>query len=319
MTLTTHLLTLNNEQTLDKCLTSLKPLRARTLVLDCGSTDKTAQIAADHGAKVVSVGKVADRSSVLNQQLIQCESDWHLELGPWETIGNGLQAFSDALVGPPAAYRVFLSQGDLITKPVRLYHGSLGLRYSGPVFESLVPEPDAHALNAVLFAEPQDHTDEQLRVVRSWEKSSPASHEPFYYEAMIHLSKFRYDEFLPAAENFLFRATRMSMSVVMTRYYLAWVHCVIKRSAHDSLKNLMVCLSLKPLMAEFWCLLGDIYYHLAPDYKKAMRFYETALSLGGKRRMSDDWPVHLSRYGEYPRKMLQSCTEILAKRRVIVA
>ena len=70
------------------------------------------------------------------------------------------------------------------------------------------------------------------------------------------------------------------------------------------------CIAVKPLMAEYWCVLGDIHYR-ANQYKKALAFYENALILGSKRPGIDEWPVEISKYKDYPKKMIESCQSML--------
>jgi tetratricopeptide (TPR) repeat protein len=62
-------------------------------------------------------------------------------------------------------------------------------------------------------------------------------------------------------------------------------------------------------MSEFWCLLGDCYYAIK-DYEKSKSFYENALILGNKRLKNDGWPLEISKYKDYPQKMIESCDKI---------
>jgi len=39
--------------------------------------------------------------------------------------------------------------------------------------------------------------------------------------------------------------------------------------------------------------------------------------VGAARATGDEWPVQVSKYGDYPKKMLESCKEIKAKRVII--
>jgi tetratricopeptide (TPR) repeat protein len=99
------------------------------------------------------------------------------------------------------------------------------------------------------------------------------------------------------------------MAFVMTNYYCSMVYCYIKKNYQESIRFLMPCLAVKPTMAEFWCLLADIFY-ATKQYKKASSFYENALILGSKRLNSDDYPMEISKYKEYPQKMIESCEKI---------
>ncbi len=77
----------------------------------------------------------------------------------------------------------------------------------------------------------------------------------------------------------------------------------------EAAKNCLQCIQEYPLMAEFWCLLGDIHYK-ATQYEKASIFYENALILGGQRK-DDDMPVEVPKYKQYPTKMMESCLKII--------
>ena len=63
-------------------------------------------------------------------------------------------------------------------------------------------------------------------------------------------------------------------------------------------------------MAEFWCLLGDIFYKIK-QYDKAVEFYDNARIIGQRRLMDSDWPMEISKYSSYPEKMIESSKEII--------
>lgn len=316
MTLQVHVLTHNNQDTIEKSLKSLEPLKADVVVIDHGSTDGTVA-AAKRAARVVRAGDKETRSEARNRVVAESKADWHLYLEPWEEVRAGHAAITAATTKDQLSHRVIVSNGDVVTKPVRLWHRSTGLHFSGPCYESLYPELPAKPLNAMVVAAPANQSAYHLGLLQQWRANQPMAGEPHYYEAMIHLSEGRYDEFVRHAENFLFRSTSMTMPVVMTRYYLALMHANVKKDARTAFSNLVVCLSLKPLMAEFWCLLADIHYFIQKDFDKAYRFYDAALLMGAKRKTGDDWPVQLSKYGEYPRKMIESCKAVRATRKVL--
>jgi len=310
--LAVQVVTHNNEETIQTALESLEPLEAEVWVLDHGSTDHTTEIA----ARYAKTRPINQRSEGRNSMIQESDADWFFTLEPWEKLAAGhaaiLNTTRNALPG-----RVFVTQGDILTKPIRLWPRQAGFRFTGPAFESFQCEQGAISVNALVSAALVDHTEYNLGLLQEWKKTTPTVPTPYYYEAMIHLAKYRWDDFLRLAEHFLFRSTTMSMPVVLTRYYMAVAHCQAKRNAHDSLKNLMVCLSVKPLMAEFWCLLADIHYFLQHDFDKAYRFYDNALVMGSKRKTGDEWPVQLSKYGEYPKKMLESIKAIRESRKLI--
>jgi hypothetical protein len=80
---------------------------------------------------------------------------------------------------------------------------------------------------------------------------------------------------------------------------------------------MIICLSANVLMAEFWCLLGDAFYKLN-KYAKAYSLYENAIILGERRLKSDPWPMDIPKYKSYPRKMIQSCKELLEGEKFLI-
>ena len=311
--LTVHFPIQNDEATLPATLESLRPLNAEIIAIDTGSTDSSARICRSHGVKVV-VAKSADRSSIRNS--VPTTNQWHLALEPWEILLSPTEVYK-AVTGDPKAYFVQIVQGDILSKSVRLWHSSTGCRFVNPVFESIT-RPNADHLNVVLLSDPPSRPDCKLQQVEMWQKSMPAAHEPWYYKACVHLERREYDQFVSAAAPLLFPETEPTLPAGMTKYHLAMVNCYIKKNPEEAVKNLLVCLAVNPLMAEFWCMLGDVYYYLVKQYDKAKGFYENAKILGARRLKTDTWPLQISKYGEYPDKMLESCRAMVKNVRVLV-
>lgn len=68
-------------------------------------------------------------------------------------------------------------------------------------------------------------------------------------------------------------------------------------------------------MAEFWCLTADIHYHLRGAMRVAEGLYENAVILGGHRSLEDRWPMDLSKYKDYPERMMDSCQQLIDESR----
>ncbi len=75
---------------LPKCLQSAKKLVDEIVVLDTGSTDKTPQIAREHGAKVHDFQWCNDFSAARNEALKYVTGDWVLVLDADETLVPGI-------------------------------------------------------------------------------------------------------------------------------------------------------------------------------------------------------------------------------------
>jgi tetratricopeptide (TPR) repeat protein len=142
--------------------------------------------------------------------------------------------------------------------------------------------------------------------------------EPQYYKSCVYLSQRKYREFIGCANHYLFKGKPGSMPYVMTKYYLGMVHCYVNKDYHQASKNVFECIATKPLMAEFWCLLGDI-YHSLDIYDKAYSFYENAMILGSRRLKNDDWPFQIDKYKKHPESMMKNCADIKGKSKLYIA
>ncbi len=311
--LTIHFPIKNDERTLQATIDSVVPLNAELVALDLGSTDNSPRICRRNGVRTVSV-KAGDMSAARNSVLSVTTNPWHLALDPWDVVVPG--DLHKLVVGGPQAYHVQVVSGDALTKPIRLWHRATGCHFTNPVFESMSCPTAGHSGILIMSDPPPD--DSKMAAVQSWQKSSPAAHEPWYFLACLHLEKREYDKFMSAANHYLFMDTRATLPAVMIKYYCGMVNCYIRKNAEAAIKDLLSCLAANPLMAEFWCMLGDVYYYLLKKYDKAKGFYENAKILGARRLKTDTWPLQISKYGEYPDRMLESCRAFVNDVRVLV-
>jgi GT2 family glycosyltransferase len=76
----------NEEQNLDRCLASARPVAHQIIVVDTGSTDRTVEIAKQHGAEVYSFAWGDDFSAARNAALEHATGDWVLSLDADEEL-----------------------------------------------------------------------------------------------------------------------------------------------------------------------------------------------------------------------------------------
>jgi hypothetical protein len=306
MELTVHLLTKNNAQTISKALQSLNQLQADIVVGDLGSTDGTPVLCQKFGAKIVRC-EDGNRAAVRNRLVNESRYQWQMFLEPWEALTQGhdsIRTFIGHNRTTTGHFMVF--SGTVLSKETRLWRKTSGHRFANPVCESL-DCPFGVSAGAVLYSNGGRDPEDQLQRIEAWKEAAPTAKEPYYYQAMTLLRKGDLDEFLRVARHYLFTETRPCMSALMTRYYFAVVSLVKEGKARPVLQNLNMCLSNRPLMAEFWCLQGDVYFHLLGRKREAERFYDNALYLGSKRRVEDPYPMDLSKYDDYPTSMIDKC------------
>ena len=86
MRLTVCLLTRNEEQKLPRAIQSVKPIADQIIVAETGSTDRTAAVAAEHGAEVYPLRWDDDFGAGCNFALAHARGDWILWINPDEEV-----------------------------------------------------------------------------------------------------------------------------------------------------------------------------------------------------------------------------------------
>lgn len=305
-----HLLVKNNQKTIEKCIQSVSPLNSEIIVGDIGCTDETVSICRKLGLKIESVNASKSLSEARNFLIGE---DWNLYLEPWEILISGFDEIRSAIKSNAELYRLSVFRGDLISKEIRLWHNSSGVQFENPVYES-IQSTSSKMIDASIFSSGARVCDDD--VLDDWKKSDPISDRPYYYQAFRFLELKKYDDFIKASKHYLFQ-NEQGKQVVMLKYYLSAVLLYVKNETSESVRHILQCIAVNPTMAEFWCLLGDIYYRRRA-YKKAQAFYENAIVLGSRRKSNDAWPLEITKYKEYPTKMWENCKEIISDSKVYV-
>lgn len=310
--LTIQILIKDNRNVISKCIMSLLPLNAHLNIVDLGSTDGTAEFCRSLKLNVSRMSLNNDYSGVRNQLINYSTTDWNMFINPWEVIISGCDTITSYLNNELKAYQFAVIQGDLILKQIRLWNKKLNLKFSNPIYESVKYEK--YSGSDVVIAGVDIAADSQM-ILDNWLKTSPLNLSAHYYKALDLLSKGHWKEFINVADYYLFSENRECVSKTMTEYYYALTKCYLAKDYNVALKYILNCIAKQPLMAEFWCLLGDIYYANS-EYQTAIVFYENATILGSQRLNSDEWPVEMPKYNIYPNKMIASCRELLDKSKI---
>ena len=283
------------------------------VVGDTGCTDKTANICRKSGCVVIeSRGR---RDFARNLIIDQRKNDWHFYLEPGEVVADLGDVFAKLQEEQPATYTIL--QGGIASKQVRLHRKTC--RFINPIFERWNSEPTLPI--GTIFSPIRDTYSRDLGDATRWVEKSPQDPSARYYLACVRLGMKDFPSFLQDAENYLFaeRNPAAYMPVTMIRFYCATIQCYVKKDATKATQNIVACIAANPLMAEFWCLAGDIKYYLTNEYQAASLLYENAIELGCRRMNSDNFPMEIAKYHEYPSKMIESCKKILSLRTTVKA
>jgi tetratricopeptide (TPR) repeat protein len=199
-------------------------------------------------------------------------------------------------------------QKNFISKEIRLWNNNSGLKFVNPIFETLYDDNTCFNKDIIIYSNNHKESN-QLDIIKQWKKNYPLLFEPYYYEACILLQQLNYKEFISIANHYLFLNNK-GISAIMMQYYLAMTYCYQFKEMQIAIKHISSCIAANTLMAEFWCLLGDIYYQ-SNDFDRAKLFYENAIILGKHRVLSDLYSMDINKYKKYPNKMIENCNQFI--------
>lgn len=136
----------NEESALPRCLESVRALDAELIVVDTGSTDRTREVAANHGAKLFTFDfRVVNFAAARNHALEHATGRWILVLDADERLDSAGVPLLRALIerGDNAGYyleRLNLqpnSEGPTTDHVVRLFPNQSVYRFRGRVHETV--------------------------------------------------------------------------------------------------------------------------------------------------------------------------------------
>lgn len=174
-TLALAMIVRDEEAQIARVLDEAAPVCDEMVVVDTGSTDATASIAAEHGATVHDVGWRDDFAAARNASFAWCESDWILWLDADDVLPEpsrlGLAALKDWLPGQQGIdvilgpYHLEISADGtvpLVAVRERLIRRGAGLRWEGKVRES-IPLPEGRsAVVPELVVEHRPHAERRV-------------------------------------------------------------------------------------------------------------------------------------------------------------
>ncbi|MCP5120622.1 MAG: glycosyltransferase, partial [bacterium] len=140
--LSASLIVKNEERRIRDCLLSLKPLVDEIVIVDTGSTDSTAAIATELGARVYDV-PWHGFSEARNESIRRCSGQWILSIDADEVVRPGDHAHHRELLASTTAVALYIL---LHIRPgltpywrVRLFRNDPRIRFEGMIHEIVFP------------------------------------------------------------------------------------------------------------------------------------------------------------------------------------
>lgn len=210
--LSATLIVRDEEQVLEACLASLRTVVDEVIVVDTGSVDRSADLAADLGAKVFHFAWCDDFSAARNFAIEQASCDWFLYIDADERVrGGDGDLLRSALSAPgsiAARIRFHPRTGFTAYREYRLYRRDSRLRFDGRVHETMLPRirrlvaaEGATILDCDLTIDhigydgPQTHKAERyLRLLAQATEADPERVYLWWHLGCIHRELGRLDE-----------------------------------------------------------------------------------------------------------------------------
>ncbi|MEI8270878.1 MAG: glycosyltransferase, partial [bacterium] len=256
--LTAQILVKNNESVIESCLNSISDLNCQILIGDFGCSDGTIKICKEYGAEIHPLSLNNSLSKARNILIEKSKNKWNIFLEPHEILFQGKELIPNILERKKIAYNCKIMQGDAIYRQIKLWDKDLNLKFENPVFEEIKSEKFEES--EIIFISGEKDNSLSFELCKKWMEDQPLNNKAIYYFACCNLFQKNWNSFLNYADLYLHNEKdKTSTSCVMTKYYYAMVKSYITKDFNEAVQKLIECIAEKPLMAEFWCLLGDIY------------------------------------------------------------
>lgn len=302
----------NEEAHLAKCLDCFKDIADEIIMVDTGSTDRTAEIGRSYGAILYPFTWCDDFSAARNESLKYASCDWILRVDAdeWITDTEKKKLLCAAASGKAEIYHGklithHLDAPDQIDENVRLIKNHCGVQFAYPIHESVGPSALQlglrQALTNIIFehdpddaglAEGKDKVERNLRIVDSALVREP---ENPYLRLIRGISRFSLDlnDGVTDLEIALAHLPQRmpTLKYLATAYVylaLAYIPAGDRDKMESVLKGILTDFYGDPQMLQF---ASEVMLYELGDYRYAGKVLAFALRLPASNFISDILPA----------------------------
>lgn len=305
-----NLITTNNEPYLKDCLESVKKIKPEyTIVYNGKENSEELELCKQYTKNIIIQEWKENFSELRNVAIENTKSPWILWLDSDEVIED-VEMIKN--INQMNSYHSFkLIHGSTTVSQLRLFRNDPRIKWKYPVHEKIVPSnlpdwyPDIKIIHKVNNIQRSSARNIGI-LLKELDKDPVNADYNFYLAIEYHLLGQQMKALL-YAEKFLLHCTIQEVNVrkMYIRYLISWIYTFHLRNYQKAIQIILGQIALNCNIAEFWCLLGDIYLKLG-KYDHAYRFYENAIIMG-KYKHEHMWITDLDRYDNYPRFRMEQC------------
>ncbi len=312
-----NIITTHNEPYLRQCLESVKDLDPEYVIGYTGDISKEEYKICKEFADKLDVFEWKDDFSYARNRLIKkSTSDWIIWIDSDETIEKeSIQKINNLLNSNiKNMYHSFkLIHGSTSMGQLRMFFNKDGIEFNNVVHEKIIPDvyPNNHP-DIKIIHHIQNVNRSSVRNINILEKElkeNPNNLDNNFYIAIEYHLIDRHMKSLIHAEKFLnnYVSADINIRKLYIRYLIAWIYTFHLQNYQKATEIILAQLMLNCNIAEFWCLLGDIFSTIG-KYKHAKRFFQNAI-LMGDYKYDNMWLVDSMKYDTYPRLMIEKCAK----------
>lgn len=301
----------NEEQSLARCLSTVKKIADEIIIVDTGSTDNTKDIARRFGAKIFDFEWIDNFAAARNYAFSQATKEYILWLDADDTITAKDQklflklkkTLSPEVHSVTMPYNLAFDNDGNVTSSLRrnrLVRRDRGFQWFGPVHEYL--EVGGHIIHsdvAITHQKDKQHTDRNLRIYRSRaEQGEEFSPRDLYYYANELRDHALYPEAVDYYNRFLDTEKGWIEDNIQACLKLAQCYEHLKEP-NKEFQALCATLRYDAPRPEFCCRMGA-YFLGRNQYQQAIYWYQQALqcpnqaeNMGFSNHAYATWLPHL--------------------------
>lgn len=283
----------DEERNLGRCLGSAKGLFDEIIIVDTGSKDRTKEIAASFGAKIHDFAWIDDFSAARNFAFSKVTTEWIMWLDADDELipedHARLMELKKHLGAAEAYLMAYNYAQDSEGKPLvrffrhRILKNDGRVRWKCPIHEHMVIPPGFRECMTNIVVTHRRSADaatqdkgRNIRLLRKAVRDDPTSQRMKFYFGKELYSECEFKECAQVLEEYLSKGD-WHENMVNAHHFLSLAYAAV----NEKEKAIDACIRgirLDPRWAEFYCVIGQIYYDRG-DWGRATQWFEIARRL----------------------------------------
>lgn len=285
----------NEEETLARCLGSVRDLVDEIIIVDTGSTDRTVKIAESYGARVFNHPWDGSFSSARNHSLKYATCDWILildadeELNREDTPGlkeitksNDFQVVSFVIKNK---YKESTQEG--YAQVLRLFKNFNGIYYDGIVHEAFQHNGKCLYTSITITHHGYNLSEEKMEekflrtstLLKKQIETDPRNPVPYLYMGVAYMDRCMYEDAIINGKRAISLAEENGFNIkdFLVSYYIVSAAYFEMKEFKDSVIYALKSVELDSHFLDGHCLLAFAYYNMK-EYEKFMAASENYLT-----------------------------------------